>query len=67
MEKGRLCSQYIRCTILICLVEMTKTHLEHQFIRVRQNKYGNATTPADDPYANYDPKEGITTALILGE
>ena len=46
---------------------MANTHLEHQIVKFRQNKYGNATTHADDPYTNYSPREGITTALILGE
>ena len=55
------------CLLVVTLAEMAKTHLEHQLIRFKQNKYGNATTAKYDPYANYNPQEGITTALILGK
>lgn len=53
--------------IAITVIDMGRPHLEHQLIRFKQNKYGNATTSKYDPYANYDPQEGVTTAVILGK
>ena len=54
------------CVVLALFVRMGKTHLEHQLIRILPDSSRNITTPYD-PYVNYDPQQGLTTALILGK
>jgi len=44
---------------------MAKTHLEHRPVKFKPGYGYNITTY--NPYANYDPYEGVTTAIILGK
>jgi len=67
MPRKWICIPHYHCTVIVAAVlPMAKTHLEHQLIKFK-TKHGNGTTSTPDPYANYDPMDGATTALILGK